>query len=97
MRFFRLHSVTKVFGLPLMVLAGSAVGEMQALEDDFLSGVSGQSGITLNLEANTRVAEIAYFDDDSGIPFQGFRLRGAAGPDDTFKPRILVDNLEDGR
>lgn len=97
MRFFRLHSVTKVFGLPLMVLAGSAVGEMQALEDDFLSGVSGQSGITLNLEDNTRVAEIAYFDDDSGIAFQGFRLGGAAGPDDTFKARILVDILEDGR
>lgn len=97
MKLFSLSSVMKLFGLPFFVLAGSAVAEMQALEDDFLSGVSGQSGITLDLEDNTTVAEIAYFDDDSGIAFQGFRLGGAAGPDDTFKARILVDILEDGR
>lgn len=97
MKLFSLSSVMKLFGLPFFVLAGSAAAEMQALEDDFLSGVSGQSGITLDLEDNTTVAEIAYFDDDSGIAFQGFRLGGAAGPDDTFKARILVDILEDGR
>lgn len=97
MSLFNINSIAKLFGLPLFMLVGSAVAEMQALEDDFLSGVSGQSGITLDLEDNTTVAEIAYFDDDSGIAFQGFRLGGAAGPDDTFKARILVDILEDGR
>ena len=82
--------------LPLF-LADPSVAEMQALEDDFLSGVSGQSGITLDLEDNTRVAEVAYFDDNKGIAFQGFRLGGSGGADDTFKARILIDILEDGR
>lgn len=79
-----------------VVCVHPAYSEMQALEDDYLSGVSGQSGITLDLEDNTTVAEVAYFDDDKGIAFEGFRLGGALGADDRFKARILIDILADG-
>ncbi|KZY61404.1 hypothetical protein A3762_00045 [Oleiphilus sp. HI0125] len=77
-------------------LAVPAYAEMQALEDDFLSGVSGQSGITLNLESNTTIQEFAYFDDGNGIAFEGLRIGGSGGSDDFLKMQILVDILEDG-
>jgi len=91
----RLHQAYLTIALALG--AGMSMAEMQALEDDFLSGVSGQSGITLDLETNTRVGEFAYFDDGTGIAFQGLRLGGSGGPDDTLKARILIDILADGR
>ncbi len=70
--------------------------EMQVLEDDYLSGVSGQSGITLDLETKTTVAELAYFDDGNAIAFQGIRLGGAAGVDDYAEFRLEADILADG-
>lgn len=47
---------------------------MKALEDETLSGVSGQSGLTLDIETNISIGEVAYFDDGLGIALQGVRL-----------------------
>lgn len=91
----KLFQRLSIFSLSVL-MAGQVYAEMQALEDDFLSGVSGQSGLTLDLESNTTVAEFAYFDDDKGIAFQGMRLGGAKGVDDSLRMRILVDILSDG-
>lgn len=81
-----------------LVLAGSSsvVAEMQALEDDFLSDVSGQSGITLDLYTDTRVGEFAYFDDGAGIALQGLRIGGVEKPNDYLHLRLFVDVLADG-
>ncbi len=79
-----------------LVMISSAFAEMQALEDDFLSGVSGQSGITLDLDANTRVGEFAYFDDGAGLALQGLRIGGANDPSDYLHLSLLVDILADG-
>lgn len=74
----------------------SVRAEMQALEDDFLSSVSGQSGITLDLEADVGVAEIAYFEDGEGIALQGVRF-GAADASQTYAEfRLGLDILSDG-
>jgi Family of unknown function (DUF6160) len=82
--------------LSCLAAASSVFAEMQALEDDYLSGVSGQSGITLDLETKTTVGELAYFDDGNGIAFQGIRLGGAASVDDYAEFRLEADILADG-
>ena len=59
-----LHCLALAFGAGAVT---SAYAELKALDDDVLSGVSGQAGLTLDLEANINVAEVAYFDDGNGI------------------------------
>ncbi len=86
-----------LFLIALQVLGGAHVSaEMKALEDDVLSGVSGQSGITLDLRANVSVAEIAYFDDAKGIALQGLRLASEADPTQHAEYRFEMDVLNDG-
>ena len=79
-----------------ILLSGNVLAELKALEDDFLSGVSGQSGITLDLEANTTIEEVAYFEDGKGIALQGLRLASAADPLDYADFRLTADILDDG-
>jgi len=79
-----------------IVFSSVSLAEMKALADEFLSGVSGQSGLTLDLEVNATVAEFAYFDDSKGIALQGVRLSTAADPDGKAEFRFLIDILDDG-
>lgn len=89
-----------LFAFPVMSVSllsvSSAQAEMKALDDDFLSDVSGQSGLTLDLEANVSVGEVAYFEDDNGIALQGVRLASAADPDQYAELRLEADVLADG-
>ncbi len=73
-----------------------ALGELKALGDEDLSGVSGQSGLTLDLEARTTIGEVAYFDDTYGIALQGVRMASAADPNDYAEYRFYLDILNDG-
>ncbi len=80
-------------------MAGSfnfAFAEMKALDDEVLSGVSGQSGLTLDLESRLSVAELAYFDDGKGLALQGLRLSSAADPAEFAKYRLQLDILAGG-
>ena len=70
--------------------------EMKALDDEVLSGVSGQSGLTLDLGANVKAAEVAYFDDGLGIALQGIRLSAAADPEEFARYRLELDILNSG-
>lgn len=80
----------------IIALAMPAWAEMQALDDESLSGVSGQSGITLDVEFNTEVAEVAYFEDGQGIALQGVRLSSALDPEEYIEMRLALDILDDG-
>ena len=87
--------------LLLTVLLGlmwhqTSFAELKALEDDALSDVSGQSGITLDLEANFGIEEAAYFEDGNGIALQGLRLNSDTGANDYAEFRIMLDILADG-
>ncbi|TNC81389.1 MAG: hypothetical protein C9356_08625 [Oleiphilus sp.] len=86
--------------MPIAVLgfcmAQPAFSEMKALGDEVLSGVSGQSGITLDLEAKFGIEEAAYFEDGNGIALQGLRLNADTGSGDYAEFRILLDVLADG-
>ena len=82
--------------LCLIIYSQSLLAEMQALDDEVLSGVSGQSGLTLDLEANVEIAELAYFDDGKGIALQGLRLSSAADPGQLAQYRFELDILGSG-
>jgi hypothetical protein len=52
----------------LIIIAGLSISlfnlanaEMKALDDEVLSGVSGQSGITLDVGSKFELGELAYF------------------------------------
>ena len=73
-----------------------AHAEMKALDDEGLSGVSGQSGLTLDLDSKVEIAEFAYFDDGKGLALQGLRLSSAADPTEQAQYRLELDVLING-
>lgn len=80
----------------LVLLSKGTFAEMQALDDEVMSSVSGQSGLTLDLEMKTEIGELAYFDDGKGIALQGLRLSSALDPDQLAEYRLEFDILMDG-
>jgi hypothetical protein len=90
---FRFLIVFTVFFVSLVNLAKA---EMKALDDEVLSGVSGQSGITLDLSSKVEIGELAYFDDGKGLALQGVRLSSAADPAQLAEYRLEVDILSGG-
>lgn len=63
--------------LVVACMAHPVLAEMQSLEDDAMSVVSGQSGMTLDVQTDITIGEVAYFDDGLGIALQGVRLTKA--------------------
>lgn len=63
--------------LVVACMAHPALAEMQSLEDEAMSVVSGQSGLTLDVEHDMSIGEVAYFDDGLGIALQGVRMTKA--------------------
>lgn len=82
-------------GLATLIM-NHAQAEMMALDDEVLSGVSGQSGLTLDLAARTEIGELAYFDDGKGIALQGLRMSAAADPAQLAEYRFELDILTNG-
>ena len=85
-----------LFMLLLLVLSAVSKAELRAMEDEALSSVSGQSGITLDLQANIGIEEAAYFEDGNGIALQGVRLASSLDPAGYAEFRLLFDVLSDG-
>jgi len=80
----------------ITLITEGALAELKALDDDFLSGVSGQSGLTIDAEINASIAEVAYFDDGLGIALQGVHLSSAEDSDASADFRFKFDILTDG-
>jgi len=95
-KLIKVMRLTALVACFIIALAMPAWAEMQALDDESLSGVSGQSGITLDVEFNTEVAEVAYFEDGQGIALQGVRLSSALDPEEYIEMRLALDILDDG-
>ena len=92
----RNNRVVLSVALSAMFAMPYSYAELKALDDEVLSGVSGQSGITLDLAAKANVAEVAYFDDGLGLALQGVQLSAADSPADFANYRFEVDILSDG-
>ena len=78
------------------LISCQAAAEMKAMTDDFLSGVSGQSGLTIDAQIHAEIGEVAYFDDGKGLALQGVRLSSAQDQTQTADFRFLMDILESG-
>jgi Family of unknown function (DUF6160) len=89
-------NITKLHFVVLMLSVGAAQAEMKALEDEVLSSVSGQSGITIDLESRFEMGELAYFDDGRGLALQGIRMSSAADPLQLAEYRLDLDILTNG-
>ena len=87
--------LTIVTGLSIS-LFNLAYAEMKALDDEVLSGVSGQAGITLDVGSKVEIGELAYFDDGKGMALQGLRLSSAVDPSQLAEYRLEVDVLSGG-
>ncbi len=87
---------TLVLGLCCSLLSPSLFAELTQLNDEVMSGVSGQSGITLDVALKADIGEIAYFDDGAGIAIQGVRISSASNSADSSKQLYVLDIENDG-
>lgn len=79
-------------GLSMM---SAAVADMQSLDDTDLSGISGQSGISMELDVGLTADRISYFDDGKGIHLESFRIGSATDPDGQAFHLVKIDIGED--
>jgi hypothetical protein len=73
--------------LPLLcctaLLASSAQAALQALEDENLSQISGQAGITIRLDLMARIDEIRWQDDGGSLALRNVKIdNGCLKPSD---------------
>ncbi|MGE8504041.1 MAG: DUF6160 family protein [Pseudomonas sp.] len=66
-----------------VLLASSAQAVMQALEDESLSQISGQAGITIRLDLMARIDEIRWQDDGGSLSLRNVKIdNGCLQPTD---------------
>ncbi|PVY70257.1 hypothetical protein C8D92_1094 [Tamilnaduibacter salinus] len=81
----------------LMAFVGAlpAQADMQRMNDSALSSVSGQSGITMEVDLKASADRLSYFDDGAGIHVEGLRIGSATDSDGTARHVIKTDILQD--
>lgn len=96
MRYFQRYSFRMKMAWPLVLSLSSPVtADMQSLDDDDLAGISGQSGITLEMELGMAADRLSYFDDGNGIYLEDFRVGSASRPGESAAHIIRVDITDD--
>lgn len=93
MRFTKAHSYTIAFpsGVILLAMASHAVADMRSLDDSEMASVSGQSGITLEMDLGVTADRVSYFDDGQGIHLEAFRVGSASDSSGTAHHLVKVD------
>ncbi|SFM79935.1 DUF6160 family protein [Marinobacter zhejiangensis] len=84
----------RTFVLPLwggICVVPQALAELQSLEDSVMSGISGQTGITLEIGLNATIDQLSYFDDGNGIHLEDFRIASASNPGSGAFHRVAID------
>ncbi len=79
----------------MMALSAPVIADMQSLDDDTLADISGQSGITLEMELGMTADRLSYFDDGNGIYLEDFRVGSASRSGESAAHVIRVDITED--
>lgn len=96
MRYFQRYSFRMKMAWPLVLALSSPVtADMESLDDDDLAGISGQSGITLEMELGMAADRLSYFDDGNGIYLEDFRVGSASRPGESAAHIIRVDITDD--
>ncbi|MDX1553551.1 MAG: hypothetical protein R3198_13065 [Marinobacter sp.] len=79
----------------VLALSSPVTADMESLDDDDLAGISGQSGITLEMELGMAADRLSYFDDGNGIYLEDFRVGSASRPGESAAHIIRVDITDD--
>ncbi|MDF0751346.1 hypothetical protein NLU14_14060 [Marinobacter sp. 71-i] len=82
-------------GAMALVLSAPVLAEMQSLDDDDMAAISGQSGITLEMELGMTADRLSYLDDGNGIYLEDFRVGSASRSGESAAHVIKVDITED--
>lgn len=72
-----------------------AYGDMQSLDDADLASISGQSGITLEMDLEVAARQLSYFDDDKGIHLEDFRIGSSESLQGPASHLIKIDIAND--
>lgn len=72
-----------------------AAADMQILGDADLASISGQSGITMELDLEVEAKQLSYFDDDKGIHLENFRIGSSRQNDGPASHLIKIDIADD--
>jgi hypothetical protein len=64
-------------GLACLINASWVFADMKSLDDTALANISGQSGLTMELDLALTADRLSYYDDDKGIHLEGFRVGSA--------------------
>ncbi|MTJ00462.1 MAG: hypothetical protein FH752_17800 [Marinobacter adhaerens] len=64
-------------GLACLINASWGFADMKSLDDTALANISGQSGLTMELDLALTADRLSYYDDDKGIHLEGFRVGSA--------------------
>ncbi|MBO6813205.1 MULTISPECIES: DUF6160 family protein [Marinobacter] len=64
-------------GLACLINASWVFADMKSLDDTALATISGQSGLTMELDLALTADRLSYYDDDKGIHLEGFRVGSA--------------------
>ncbi|MEQ5817736.1 hypothetical protein J3362_19665 [Marinobacter sp. NFXS11] len=82
-------------GLFCVVLASPVVADMKSLDDSTLANISGQSGLSVELDLGLTADRLSYVDDGNGIHLDGFRIGSAVDPSGQAFHLIRIDVEED--
>lgn len=69
----------------------TAYGDLKSLDDAAMSDISGQSGITLEMDLGVSADSVSYFDDGKGIHLEGFRVGSATDPNGQAYHLVMID------
>src|SRR5690554_2574554 len=78
-------------GVFLLGAFSVASADMRSLDDSELASVSGQSGITLEMDLGVTADRISYYDDGKGVHLEGFRVGSSSNPTGQAHHTIKVD------
>lgn len=88
---FALASVSLLWGL----MPPEVSAELQRLDDSAMAGISGQGGLTMEMELGLSADRISYVDDGNGLYLDGFRVGSAVDPTGQAYHLIVVDIGDD--
>ncbi|PHQ23564.1 hypothetical protein CLH62_20720 [Marinobacter guineae] len=82
-------------GVACLVFSAGISAGMKSLDDSVLAGISGQSGLTMELDLGLTAGRLSYFDDGNGLHLEGFRVGSATDPTGQAFHLVRVDITED--
>ena len=74
----------------------SAQAELKLMDEESLSGVTGQAGITVELDARVEIDELSYIDDGNPLALQGVSIHKTGDDTQGARGYVMVDVTAEG-